>query len=133
MLRFLGLGLLLAAPALAAPRIVPASDLLIRQSSPDIEWRWRVAPEAATQPALLAMMRRALAGASATGAAIVKWNVEPWPGPWLSTHIVPPISSANRLLIARPSPVPPRLPEVSASGTSIMSITAPSLRTTTVA
>ena len=48
---------LLAAPALPAPRVVPASDLLIRQSSPNIDWRWRVAPEAATAPALLASMR----------------------------------------------------------------------------
>lgn len=51
---------LLATPALAAPpRVVPASDLLIRQSSPEINWRWRVAPEAATAPALLASMRSA--------------------------------------------------------------------------
>ena len=33
----------------------------------------------------------------------------PCPGPSLSTHIVPPISSASRLLIARPRPVPPYL------------------------
>ena len=45
-------------PALAAaPRSVPASDLLISRSSPDIDWRWRMAPEAATAPALLAAMR----------------------------------------------------------------------------
>ncbi|MBC7504574.1 MAG: DUF4163 domain-containing protein [Sandarakinorhabdus sp.] len=57
---------LLAAPALAAPpRTVPASDLLIRQSSPQIDWRWRVAPEAATQPALLASMRAAALKAAA--------------------------------------------------------------------
>ncbi len=48
---------LLAAPALAAPRVIPASDLLINRSSPDIEWRWRMAPEAAQAPALLAALR----------------------------------------------------------------------------
>lgn len=48
---------LLATPALAAPRIIPASDLIIQQASPNIDWRWRAAPEAATQPALLASMR----------------------------------------------------------------------------
>ena len=47
----------LAAPALAAPRPVPASDLLISRSSPEIDWRWRMAPETATAPALLAAMR----------------------------------------------------------------------------
>ena len=31
------------------------------------------------------------------------------PGPALSAHIVPPISSASRLLMARPRPVPPYL------------------------
>ena len=36
----------------------------------------------------------------------VKWKVDPLPDS-LSTHIVPPIRSASRLLIARPSPVPP--------------------------
>jgi hypothetical protein len=50
---------LLAAPALAAPRPVPASDLLISQSTPEIDWRWRMAPEAARAPALLAAMRSA--------------------------------------------------------------------------
>ena len=49
----------LAVPAFAAPRTVPASDLLVRQASPEITWRWRVAPEAATAPALLAAMRGA--------------------------------------------------------------------------
>jgi hypothetical protein len=53
----LSIALLLAAPALAAPRVIPASDLLISQSTPAISWRWRMAPEAATQPALLATMR----------------------------------------------------------------------------
>jgi hypothetical protein len=59
------LAVLLAAPALAAPRVIPASDLLIRQSSPEIGWRWRVAPEAATAPALLASMRGAALKAAA--------------------------------------------------------------------
>ena len=49
------------------------------------------------------------AAASASGAAIVKWNVDPSPGPSLSAHMRPPISSASRLLIASPSPVPPYL------------------------
>ena len=48
-------------------------------------------------------------GSSAYGARIVKRKVEPRPGPALPTHIVPPISSARRLLMARPSPVPPYL------------------------
>ena len=48
-------------------------------------------------------------GDSAIGATIVKKKVEPCPGPALSTHIEPPISSARRLLIARPRPVPPYL------------------------
>jgi len=48
-------------------------------------------------------------GDAARGARIVKWNDEPLAGPALSTHIVPPISSESRLLIARPSPVPPYL------------------------
>ena len=48
-------------------------------------------------------------GSSATGARIVKLNVAPLPAPSLSAHIVPPISSASRLLIARPRPVPPYL------------------------
>ncbi len=37
---------------------------------------------------------------------IVKWKVDPTPS-LLSTHIVPPISSLSRLLIANPRPVPP--------------------------
>ncbi len=57
-MKFLALAaLLLAAPALAAP--IPASDLLIRQSTPTLNWRWRAAPEAATQPALLKSLRAA--------------------------------------------------------------------------
>lgn len=50
---------LIATAATAAPPEppVPASDLLIRQSSPALDWRWRIAPEAATQPALLAALR----------------------------------------------------------------------------
>ena len=47
-------------------------------------------------------------GTSAGSATIVKWNVAPSPST-LSTHIVPPISSARRLLTARPRPVPPYL------------------------
>ncbi|MEY2883143.1 MAG: hypothetical protein RL490_867 [Pseudomonadota bacterium] len=48
----------LAVPAFAkAPAPIPASALLIRQASPAIDWRWRMAPEAATQPALLNAMR----------------------------------------------------------------------------
>ena len=49
--------LALAASTVAAPRPVPASDLLISRSSPEIDWRWRMAPEAATAPTLLAVMR----------------------------------------------------------------------------
>jgi hypothetical protein len=50
--------LLLAAPALAAaPAPIPASALLLRDASPAIDWRWRAAPELATQPGLLKAMR----------------------------------------------------------------------------
>ena len=61
--------LLLAAPTLAAPRVIPASDLLINQSTPAISWRWRMAPEAATQPALLASLRSDASKAAATARA----------------------------------------------------------------
>ena len=54
-------------------------------------------------------------GTSATGASIVKQNVEPRPAPSLSPTCVPPISSASRLLIASPRPVPPYLRVVDAS------------------
>ena len=47
-------------------------------------------------------------------APMVKWKVEPLPGS-LSTHIRPPMSSPRRLLIARPSPVPPYRRVVEAS------------------
>ena len=49
MLRATAFAALLAAPALAAP--IPASDLLIRDVTPQLSYRWRAAPEAATQPA----------------------------------------------------------------------------------
>lgn len=39
----------------AAP--VPASDLLLRSQTPTLEFRWRVAPEVATAPALLGRLR----------------------------------------------------------------------------
>jgi hypothetical protein len=55
MLRALLTAALLAAPALAAP--IPASDLLIRDVTPQLSYRWRAAPEAATQPALLKSLR----------------------------------------------------------------------------
>ncbi len=57
MIRLLLSALLLATPALAAPRPIPASDLLIRQSNTQLSWRWRAAPELATQPALLRALR----------------------------------------------------------------------------
>lgn len=66
--------LLLTSPAIAASppatrTAIPATDLIIRQSSPQIDWRWRMAPEAATQPPLLAAMRKAaLADAAAAKA-----------------------------------------------------------------
>ena len=53
--------------------------------------------------------RRRLAGRSATSALDRELKVEPLPGPSLSAHIRPPISSARRRLIARPRPVPPYL------------------------
>jgi hypothetical protein len=66
---FLALALLIAAPTLAAPRVILASDLLINQSTPAISWRWRMAPEAATQPALLAGLRGEALKAAATAKA----------------------------------------------------------------
>ena len=49
-------------------------------------------------------------GSSAhAGASMVNWNVEPVPGRRSRAHMRPPISSARRLLIARPRPVPPYL------------------------
>lgn len=69
MMRFLLACAFLAAPALAAPRVIPASDLLINQSTPAISWRWRMAPEAATQPALLAGLRGEALKAAATAKA----------------------------------------------------------------
>ncbi len=45
----------LATPTLAAP--IPASQLIIRQSSPATSWRWRAPPETAEAPALLKAMR----------------------------------------------------------------------------
>ncbi|MBC7504714.1 MAG: DUF4163 domain-containing protein [Sandarakinorhabdus sp.] len=59
-MKILLIAVLLATPALAAqPRVTQASDLLIRQASPAIDWRWRAAPETAMQPALLSSMRGA--------------------------------------------------------------------------
>lgn len=55
MLRATLIAALLAAPALAAP--IPASDLLIRDVTPQLSYRWRAAPEAATQPGLLKSLR----------------------------------------------------------------------------
>lgn len=57
----------------AAP--IPAGHLLLRTETPTLEFRWRAAPEAATQPALLrqlrsdAIKRRGLATAGAAGDA----------------------------------------------------------------
>jgi hypothetical protein len=51
------LAALLATPALAAP--MPATDLLITDTTPQLSYRWRMAaPEAATQPALLTALRK---------------------------------------------------------------------------
>jgi hypothetical protein len=49
------------------------------------------------------------AGDSPIGATIVNENVDPRPGPSLAASTRPPMSSARRRLIARPSPVPPYL------------------------
>ena len=71
----------------------------------------------ARRPANDPSRRSAVGVMSVAPASNVRWNVLPSPGtPVLSTHTVPPISSASRRLIARPSPVPPyrRLVEASA-------------------
>ena len=52
---------------------------------------------------------------TAAGTSIVKWKLLPCPGPALSSHIEPPMSSTSRLLIARPRPVPPYLRAMAAS------------------
>lgn len=72
--------LLLSAPAFTAPRPILASDLMIRQSNAQISWRWRAAPELATQPSLLRALRseaqreaaRATRGAIADAASAKK-------------------------------------------------------------
>jgi Deacetylase PdaC len=46
-----------AAPA-PTPAVVPASDLLIRERSDDLEFGWRMVPDVAAYPALLAELRR---------------------------------------------------------------------------
>ena len=52
--------------------------------------------------------RSAVGVMSVVPARNVMWNVLPSPGtPVLVAQAVPPISSARRRLIARPSPVPP--------------------------
>ena len=45
-------------------------------------------------------------GSGWIGRVRVKEKVLPWPG-WLLTVILPPINSTNRLVMGRPSPVPP--------------------------
>lgn len=50
-----------AAPA-STPAVVPASDLLIRERSDDLEFVWRMVPDVAAYPALLAELRRDAAG-----------------------------------------------------------------------
>ena len=74
MKHLLAAAMLVAVPVLAkAPGPIPASSLLIRQVTPDHQWRWRVAPEAATQPALLRAMRgAALAQAAKAGRAAAR-------------------------------------------------------------
>ncbi len=74
---FFTLAFALTVPAIAAP--IPASQLIIRQSTPSASWRWRAPPELAEQPALLKAMRaealqaaakdRAKAGRDAASAA----------------------------------------------------------------
>ena len=44
--------------ATPAPAVVPASDLLIRERSDDLEFGWRMVPDVAGWPALLAELRR---------------------------------------------------------------------------
>lgn len=47
-----------ATAAAPAPGVVPASDLLIRERSDDFEFGWRMVPDVAAYPALLAELRR---------------------------------------------------------------------------
>lgn len=53
------LAILAVAAAKPPPRPIPAADLIIRQASPALDWRWRAAPEAALEPGLLRRMRAA--------------------------------------------------------------------------
>lgn len=44
--------------ATAQPAVVPASDLLIRANGDDLDFGWRMVPDVAAYPALLAELRR---------------------------------------------------------------------------
>lgn len=48
-----------AAPPPAADPELPASDLLVRYESPDLRFRWALAPEASLEPALVRDLRTA--------------------------------------------------------------------------
>ena len=65
-------------------------------------------------PDQLAPMTGAPSCGGATFWGIVNWNADPVPTS-LSTQMRPPMSSVNRLLIARPRPVPPYFLVVDAS------------------
>ena len=89
------------------PQRAVCSDRILRLVALSSTTNRRLPESAGCSPAKL---RRVFAcGISAKGAPMVKRKVEPCPGPALSTHIVPPISSASRLLMAKPRPVPPYL------------------------
>mmetsp|Transcript_96427 Transcript_96427/g.268038 ORF Transcript_96427/g.268038 Transcript_96427/m.268038 type:complete len:206 (+) Transcript_96427:228-845(+) len=51
--------------------------------------------------------RRGPGARAAACSGSVKQKRQPWPGPALSAHSRPPISSTSRRLMARPRPVPP--------------------------
>ncbi len=65
-------------------------------------------------PDQLAPITGAPFGGGANFWGIVNWNADPVPTS-LSTQMPPPMSSVNRLLIARPKPVPPYFLVVDAS------------------
>lgn len=62
--------LALVTPAFATPPPIPASALVIRRSAAEYQWYWRIAPEVATQPALLRAMRKTALTEAATAARV---------------------------------------------------------------
>ena len=76
----------------------------LREAPDDLPVRGVVVDEQQTLARERSLVVRRRGGAAASRATISNWNVEPAS---LSAESVPPIRSASRFEIARPSPVPP--------------------------